>query len=60
MSETPTFGRYAEIPYDEMTPEQQSAYQGMIETRGRLPGPSTMKRYPSRCSGVMRSRGGSA
>ena len=22
MPETPTFGRYAEIPYDEMTPEQ--------------------------------------
>src|SRR5262245_58632493 len=23
MAETPTFGRYAEIPYDKMTPEQQ-------------------------------------
>jgi hypothetical protein len=22
MSDTPTFGRYAEIPYDQMTPEQ--------------------------------------
>ena len=25
MPEIPTFGRYAEIPYDEMTPEQQEA-----------------------------------
>jgi hypothetical protein len=23
MPETPTFGRYAEIPYEQMTPEQQ-------------------------------------
>jgi len=40
MSETPTFGRYAEIPYDQMTPEQQEGYRSMIETRGGLPGPS--------------------
>ena len=40
MAETPTFGRYAEIPYDKMTPEQQEAYNAMIETRGRLPGPN--------------------
>ena len=40
MAETPTFGRYAEIPYDEMTPEQQEAYRSMIESRGRLPGPN--------------------
>lgn len=40
MAETPTFGRYAEIPYDQMTPEQQEAYRGMMETRGRLPGPN--------------------
>jgi len=40
MSDTPTFGRYAEIPYDEMTPEQQEAYRLMIENRGGLPGPS--------------------
>jgi len=25
MPEAPTFGRYAKIPYDEMTPEQQEA-----------------------------------
>ena len=40
MAETPTFGRYTEIPYDKMTPEQQSGYNSMIEARGRLPGPS--------------------
>jgi len=40
MSETPTFGRYAEIPYDKMTPEQQAGYDALIEARGRLPGPT--------------------
>ena len=40
MPETPTFGRYDEIPFDQMTPEQQDAYRSLIETRGRLPGPN--------------------
>lgn len=40
MAETPTFGRYAEIPYEKMTPEQQEGYNSMIEARGRLPGPN--------------------
>ena len=40
MAETPTFGRYAEIPYDEMTAEQQEGYRSLIEARGRLPGPN--------------------
>jgi len=40
MAETPTFGRYAEIPYDKMTPQQQEAYRLLVETRGRLPGPN--------------------
>ena len=40
MSETPTFGRYAEIPYDKMTPEQQKGYDALIAARGRLPGPT--------------------
>lgn len=40
MSATPTFGRYAEIPYDQMTPEQKAGYDSMIESRGRLPGPT--------------------
>jgi 4-carboxymuconolactone decarboxylase len=40
MPETPTFGRYAEIPYDEMTPEQQEAYRFVVENRGPLGGPN--------------------
>ena len=32
MPETPTFGRYAEIPYDEMTPAQQEGYRFLVET----------------------------
>lgn len=40
MAETPTFGRYAEIPYEEMTPEQQEAFHSIAELRGRLPGPN--------------------
>jgi hypothetical protein len=26
----PTFGRYAEIPYDQMTPEQQEGYRALV------------------------------
>ncbi len=40
MPDTPTFGRYAEIAHDRMTPEQQDAYKTLVETRGRLPGPT--------------------
>ncbi len=40
MSETPTFGRYAELPVDKMTPEQKEGYEAMLESRGGLPGPS--------------------
>jgi len=40
MSDAPTFGRYAEIPYERMTPEQQDGYRSMIESRGGLPGPA--------------------
>jgi len=40
MAETPTFGRYAEIPYDQMTPEQQEGFKSLMESRGRLPGPA--------------------
>ncbi len=39
MSDTPTFGRYAEIPVDKMTPEQKEGYESMLESRGGLPGP---------------------
>ena len=40
MSETPTFGRYAELPVNEMTEAQEEAYRFLVEgPRGRLPGP---------------------
>jgi len=40
MSSTPTFGRYAEIPVDQMTPEQREGYRFLVDgPRGRLPGP---------------------
>ncbi len=41
MPDTPTFGRYAEIPYEQMTPEQQEGYRSLIEARGApLGGPN--------------------
>ena len=40
MADTPNYGRYTEIPYDRMTPEQQEGYRSLIETRGQVGGPS--------------------
>ena len=40
MANAPTFGRYAEIPYEQMSPEQQEGYRALLESRGRLPGPT--------------------
>jgi 4-carboxymuconolactone decarboxylase len=40
MSGAPTFGRYAEMAVDEMTPEQREGYRYLVDgPRGRLPGP---------------------
>ena len=40
MSDAPTFGRYTEIPVDQMTKEQREGYRFLIDgPRGRLPGP---------------------
>ena len=40
MPDTPTFGRYAEIPVEKMTAEQQAGYRFLVDgPRGRLPGP---------------------
>lgn len=40
MADTPTFGRYTEIPVDKMTPAQQEGYRFLVDgPRGRLPGP---------------------
>jgi 4-carboxymuconolactone decarboxylase len=39
MSATATFGRYAEIPLNEMTAEQRDGYKFLVDgPRGRLPG----------------------
>jgi 4-carboxymuconolactone decarboxylase len=53
MAETPTLGRYAEIPYDKMTPEQQEGYRSLIETRGRLPGPNKIYVHNPKLAKVM-------
>ena len=53
MAETPTFGRYAEIPQDQMTPEQQDAYRSLIESRGRLPGPNKIWVHNPKLAKVM-------
>jgi 4-carboxymuconolactone decarboxylase len=40
MTDRPTFGRYAEIPVDAMTPPQRDGYKFLVDgPRGRLPGP---------------------
>jgi len=40
MTDTPTFGRYAELPLDRMTAEQREGYDYLVDgPRGRLPGP---------------------
>ena len=40
MSDTATFGRYAELPVDKMNAAQREAYKAMVDgPRGRLPGP---------------------
>ena len=38
MPDTPPFGRYPEIPYDHMTPEQLEGYRSLIETQARWAG----------------------
>jgi 4-carboxymuconolactone decarboxylase len=58
MSENPTFGRYAEIPYDAMTPAQQEAYNLLMETRGRLPGPNKIYVHNPKLAKVMGPLGG--
>ena len=53
MTETPTFGRYAEIPYDQMTPEQQEGYRAMVEARGTLGGPNKIWIHNPKLAKVM-------
>ena len=40
MPDTPTFGRYVEIPYEQITPQQREGYRFVIDTRGQVGGPS--------------------
>ena len=35
----PTFGRYAEIPVEKMTPAQKKGYDFVVKERGHAPGP---------------------
>jgi len=58
MSETPTFGRYAEIPYDKMTPEQQEGYKAMMAARGSLPGPNKIWVHNPKLAKVAAAVGG--
>jgi hypothetical protein len=39
MSAEPTFGRYAEIGLDQMTPPQREGYDHVVESRGEALGP---------------------
>jgi hypothetical protein len=40
MPETPTFGRYAEVPCQHMASERQEDYRFLVEIRGVVGGPS--------------------
>lgn len=53
MPETPTFGRFVEIPYDRMTPDQQEGYRSLMETRGVLPGPAKIYVHNPKLAKVM-------
>jgi hypothetical protein len=39
MSAEPTFGRYAELPLDQMTAAQKEGYDRVVASRGEAPGP---------------------
>ena len=53
MPETPSFGRYAEIPYDQMTHEQREGYRSLIEARGALGGPNKIWVHNPKLAKVM-------
>ena len=58
MPETPTLGRYAEIPYNQMTPEQQEAYRFAVKTRGPLGGPNKIWVHNPKLAKVATPSGG--
>ena len=43
----PTFGRYAEIPLDQMTPQQREGSDRVVESRGEAPGPYIFIQNPA-------------
>ena len=53
MADRPTLGRYTEIPYDRMTPEQQEGYRAVVEARGGLPGPAKIWVHNPKLAKVM-------
>jgi 4-carboxymuconolactone decarboxylase len=53
MADTPTFGRYAELTFDQMTPEQREGYESLMETRGRLPGPAKIYMHNPKLAKVL-------
>ena len=53
MAQAPTYGRYAEIPYDDMTPEQQEGFRALMESRGRLPGPAKIYVHNAKLAKVL-------
>ena len=55
MPETPTFGRYAEIPYDRMTPEQQQERKDRDANPQRTPKQIMQHLRYERMTGVERA-----
>src|SRR5437868_2805479 len=53
MAETPTYGRYTEIPYDKMSKEQQEGFNILMETRGKLPGPAKIYVHNAKLAKVL-------
>ena len=53
MADKPTFGRYAELSFDQMTPEQKEGYQVLMETRGKLPGPAKIYMHNHKLAKVL-------
>ncbi len=58
MPDTPTFGRFTELPLDQMTREQQEAYRFTVETRGPLGGPNKIWVYNPKLAKVAAPFGG--
>jgi 4-carboxymuconolactone decarboxylase len=58
MPDTPTFGRFTELPLDQMTQEQQEAYRFAVETRGPLGGPNKIWVYNPKLAMVAAPFGG--